>query len=196
MINCAVNKVEAWNFWCEKKFFLNLSIEWSSANDILHSCTLWINLAQTLLRWWKFFKVIWKFFNPCSLRFQNWRLKNCTFDVAVLLYLVLNKSFLEVGGNRRSFQRFKITRWTRFKKFFSFCNVQEAIQGVTNACKDKTQQKNSNILNMLNKTSQPKLWIFCIFFNFKERKVNFRDKDFSLWLDSNKSNLYSFTIQI
>ena len=105
------------------------------------SCTFWINLEPTLLIWWKIFKVIWKFFNPCPLRVQNWRLKNCTSDVAVLLYVVLNKSFLAVGGNRRRFQRFKITRGTPFKIIFSFCNVQEVIQGVTNACKDKIQQK-------------------------------------------------------
>ena len=106
MINCAVPKIEAWSFWCEKKFFLNLSIDWSSANDILLSCTFWINLEQTLLRC-KFFKVIPNFFYPWTLRVQNWRLKNCSFDVAVLLCLVMNRSFLAVGGNGRCFQRFK-----------------------------------------------------------------------------------------
>ena len=141
MINCAVPKIEAWSFWCEEKFFLNLSIEWSSANDILLSCTFWINLEQNLLRWWKFFEVIPKFFYPCCLRVQNWRLKNFSFDVAVLLCLVLNKSFLAVDWNRRCFQRIKIMRGTPFKINFSFCNVQEVIQGVTNACKDKIQQK-------------------------------------------------------
>ena len=169
----AVPKVEAWSFWCDKKFFLNLSIEWSSANDILLSCTFWINLDQTLLRWWKFFKVIPIFFYPWTLRVQNWRLKNCTFDTAVLLYLVMNRSFLAVGGNGCCFQRFKITRGTPFKMNFSFCNVQAVIQGVTNACIDQIQ-KNSDILKMLNKTAQPKLWIFWIFSKFKERKVNFR----------------------
>ena len=84
-------------------------------------------------------------------------LKNCSFHVAVLLYLVLNRSFLAVGGNGRRFQRFKITRGKPFKINFSFCNVQAAIQGVTNACKDIIQQKSSHIMNMLNKTSQPKL---------------------------------------
>ena len=146
-----------------KKIFPYLSIEWSSANDLLLSCTFWINLEQTLLRLCKFFKNIPSFFYPWTLRVQNWRLKNCSFDVAVLLYLVMNRSFLAVGGNGRCFQRFKITRGTPFKINFSFCKVQEVIQGVTNACKDKIQQKNSNVLNILNNTSQPKLWIFWIF---------------------------------
>ena len=169
----AVHKVEAWSFWCDKKFFLNLSIEWSSANDILLLCTFWINLDQTLLRWWKFFKVIPNFFSPWTLSVQNWRLKNCTFDAAVLLYLVMNRSFLAVGGNGCCFQRFKITRGTPFKIIFSFCNVQAVIQGVTNACIDQIQ-KNSDILKMLNTTAQPKFWIFWNFSKFKERKVNFR----------------------
>ena len=69
----------------------------------------------------------------------------------------MNKSFLVVGGNGRCFQRFNITRGTPFKIKFSFCNVQEVIQGVTNAYKDKIKQKSLNIVNMLNKTSQPKL---------------------------------------
>ena len=156
---------QSWSlkFLVRKNFFPYLSIEWSSANDILLSCTFWINLEHTLLRWCKFFKVIPNFFYPWTLRVQYWRLKNCSFDVAVLLCLVMNRLFLAVGGNGRCFQRFKITRGTPFKINCSFCNVQEVIQGVTNACKDKIQQKSSNILNMLNKTSQPKLWTFWIF---------------------------------
>ena len=195
MINCAVNKVEAWSFWCEKNFFLNLSIEWSSANDILLPCTFWINLEQTLLRWWKFFKVITKFFNPCSLRVQNWRLKNCTFGVALLLYSVLKKSFLEVGVNRRSLQRFKITRGTRFKTIFSFCNGQEVIQGVTNACKDKIQQKIRTFWICWTRHLNLNFDFLIFFLNSKNGK-SILEKDFSLCLDSNKANLYSFTIQI
>ena len=92
---------------------------------------------------------------------------------------------LAVGGNKRRFQRFKITRGTPFKIIFSFCNVQEVIQGVTNACKDKIQQKNRTFWKFWTRHLNLNFEFFEFFLNSKNGKSIFETKIFPcVWIQT------------